>query len=215
MTCICIQIAGIILAAGKSSRIGQIKQLLPFGEKTILDRVVENAIRSSLCQVIVVLGHSADQIQQVVDFTRVKVVINKNYEKGQSTSLQTGLAAVADYCDGVMFILGDQPLVDVDVIDALIEGFGQSRAPLVMPTCRGRRGNPVIINRSLFHQLKALTGDVGARVLFEEYAEQIREIEVPNDGINFDVDTWEDYMKLQVMQRNIIQPHQKKFRGWS
>ncbi|MCX5891232.1 MAG: molybdenum cofactor cytidylyltransferase [Deltaproteobacteria bacterium] len=195
------KVAGIILAAGAASRMNRIKQLLPFQGKTLLGHVIEKAVRSSLSEVIVVLGRYADIIQRVMDvesFPKTRVVINQNWDKGQSTSLQAGLAAVSANCEGAMCILGDQPLIDVRVIDTLISEYHRTKAPLVIPTCRGRRGNPVVIHRSLFPQLKSLTGDVGARAFFEEYAEQIVEIEVTNYGIHLDIDTWQDYLRLKT-----------------
>ncbi|MBW2092141.1 MAG: molybdenum cofactor cytidylyltransferase [Deltaproteobacteria bacterium] len=191
-----MKIWGIILAAGRSSRMGRIKQLLDFEGKTILEQVMENALNSSLHRLIVVLGHGAEQIQKVVDFNRVKVVVNERYDQGLSTSIRAGLNEIPDETEGVVFILGDQPLVGADVINAIIKAYQQEKAPLVIPTCRGRRGNPVLADRSLFHRLKNLTGNVGARVLFEEYADQIKEVEIENEAVHFDVDTLDDYAAL-------------------
>ncbi len=170
------KVAGIILAAGESARMHRIKQLLPFQGKTLLGHVMENAARSSLSEVIVVLGRYADRIQRVIDFenfSRIRIIINRNWNKGRSTSLQAGLAAVSGNCEGVMCLLGDQPLIDVMVIDTIISAFQKTKAPLVIPTCGGRRGNPVVIHRSLFTRLHGLTGDMGARVFFEEYSDRI------------------------------------------
>ncbi len=190
------RVAGVVLAAGSSSRIGQVKQLLAFRETTLLGQVIENAAGSLLDEVVVVLGHAAGRVQEAVRFDRVRVVMNEEHEQGQSTSLRAGLSAVSDITDGVMFILGDQPLVGSEVMNALIVGYCRTGAPIVLPTHRGRRGNPVVIDRILFPRVESLTGDVGARVLFEEYAEAIVEIEVEDDSIHFDLDTWEDYKKL-------------------
>ncbi|MBW1710292.1 MAG: molybdenum cofactor cytidylyltransferase [Deltaproteobacteria bacterium] len=191
------RVSGIILAAGGSKRINGIKQLLQFEGKPILGWVVENALKSSLSRVIVVLGHAAEEIQKAVDLKKAKLVVNDRYDRGQSSSIQAGLNVVPDQDAGVMFLLGDQPLVRADVINTLIEAYQNKRSTLVIPTRHGRRGNPVLIDRSLFPRLESLTGDVGARVLFEEYAGQIREIEVESDGILFDVDTWDDYIELK------------------
>ncbi len=195
------KVAGIILAAGESSRMNYIKQLLPFQDKTLLSQVIDNSVRSSLSEVIIVLGRYADRIRSVIDFegfSRVRIVINRNWDKGMSTSLQAGLATVSGNCEGVMCILGDQPLIDVSVIDTIIGEFQKTKALFVIPTCQGRRGNPVVIHRSLFNRLNGLTGDVGARVLFEEYSEQIVEIEVADYGIHLDIDTWQDYLRLKA-----------------
>jgi molybdenum cofactor cytidylyltransferase len=196
------KISGVILAAGSSSRIGQIKQLLPFRETTLLGQVIENAVGSLLDEVVVVLGHGADQIQKVVRLDQVTVAVNEEHELGQSTSLRAGLAAAAADTDGVMFILGDQPLVRPVVMNALIDVYCGTRAPIVLPACRGKRGNPVIIDRALFPRIKSLAGDVGARVLFEEFADAIVEIEIGDDSIHLDLDTWEDYEELKDRESN-------------
>ena len=190
------RVEGVILAAGSSSRFGRIKQLLAFKGTTLLGQVIENARASRLDEVAVVLGHGADQIQKAVRLDGVRVVLNEAHEQGQSTSLQAGLSSVSEDTEGVMFLLADQPLVGPDLIDALIEGYCRTRALIVLPTYRGRRGNPAVIDRVLFPRFALLAGDVGARVLFEEYANDIAEIEVKYDSSHFDLDTWEDYQKL-------------------
>ncbi len=191
------RVAGIILAAGSSSRMGRPKQLLAFQGKTILDNVVFNALHSELAQVIVVLGHGAPTIQKQVDFTSVHVVVNKDYAVGQSSSLKKGVVAVADCCEGAMFLLGDQPLVSHETINKLIHAFRSALSPIVIPFCKGKRGNPVIIHRDLFPQIDTLTGDAGARLLFDRYKESIMAVEIEDTGILFDVDTWKDFKELQ------------------
>lgn len=190
-------IEGIILAAGKSSRMGKIKQLLPYNGNTILGQVVNNCLRSSLKKIIIVLGYKADQIQQNFNLDGVTVIINKDYFKGLSSSIRAGLSNISQNCDGVLFILGDQPLVDEIVIDMLIKGFYESRAPIVVPVYKGKRGNPVLIGRSLFHELKKnLKDDMGARILIDKFRNQVKKINMTNAGINIDVDTLDDYRKL-------------------
>ena len=191
------KITGIILAAGGSTRIGHVKQLLAFGETTLLGQVIENVLGSSLDDVVVVLGHEAQEIQEAVRLDQVTVVMNEAHAQGQSTSLRVGLSAAASDTDAVMFILGDQPLVGAEVMNALIAGYACTRAPIVLPTYQGRRGNPVVIDRLLFPQIESLTGDVGARVLFSEYADAIVEVEIEDDSIHLDLDTWEDYRELK------------------
>jgi len=190
------RVAGIILAAGRSSRIGEIKQLLAFRGTTLLGQVIKNATGSRLDEVIVVLGHEADEIQRELNLEGVRVVLNEAHALGKSASLRAGLSAVSEDMDAVMFILGDQPLVGPEVMNSLIDGYGRTRAPIVLPTHRGRRGNPVLVDRTLFPRIESLTGDVGARVLFEEVAEATVEIEIEDDSIHFDLDTREDYREL-------------------
>ena len=196
------KISGIILAAGRSERMNRVKQLLPFRDRTILGQVVENALSSSLDEVVVVLGHAAEQIRRSVDFGDAKVVFNEDFGLGQSASLQAGLAAITNENAAALFILGDQPLVGADIMDGIIERYQQHSARIVIPTYGGKRGNPVLIDRSVFSRLESLSGDVGARILFGEYAREIMEIEMGREDTVFDVDTWDDYLRLSEMESN-------------
>ena len=195
-----IRVAGIILAAGCSSRMGSPKQLLPFKGTTILDQVVSHALDSDLDSVVVVLGNAAETIQKRVDLTCVGVVENLDHAEGQSSSLKKGLAAVADGCEGAMFLLGDQPLVGHETINLLIQTFLGALPPIVAPFYRGKRGNPVIIHQDLFPMIDTLTGDTGARKLFDLYREAILAVDTRDSGILFDVDTQEDFQKLQDLK---------------
>jgi len=191
------KIAGIILAAGSSSRMGKTKQLLPFGKTTLLGQVIQTAGESALHEIIVVLGHCADEIERTIDFSGTKIIRNTAYPKGQSTSLIKGLETVSPVCDAALFLLGDQPLVTAAIINRLIDAFETSSAPIVIPYCNGKRGNPVIIARPLFHRLTSLSADTGARALFDEFKESILNVSIPNDAILIDVDTIDDYEKLK------------------
>ena len=191
------RVAGIVLAAGSSSRMGRPKQLLPFRGRTLLDQVIDHALKSALDPIVVVLGHGADSIRTQVDLTSICVVENKDYITGQSSSLKRGLDSVAHCCEGAMFLLGDQPLVDHVVINNLIRAFQGALPSITIPLCNGKRGNPVIIHHHLFPLIKSLTGDAGARRLFDRYQESLLTVETGNDGILFDVDTIADYQKLQ------------------
>lgn len=188
--------SGIILAAGQSKRMGRVKQLLPFRGKTILSHIADTALGSRLHEVIVVLGYAAEDIQQAVDLGDAKVIINNDYKSGQSASLRIGLSAISEHSEAALFILGDQPLVTTDVMNRLIEEYGQEKKGFLIPTFQGKRGNPVLVGRSFFPRLESLAGDQGAGVLFEEYSDQIKEIDVGDRGIHFDVDTLDDYLGL-------------------
>ncbi|ACM18476.1 molybdopterin-dioxomolybdenum cytidylyltransferase, putative [Geotalea daltonii FRC-32] len=190
------KVAGIVLAAGSSRRMGQPKQLLPFRGRTVIERVVENALASSLQRVIVVLGHEAERIKPLLEQKSVTTVINSAYETGQSSSLKAGLNAIPVNFDAALFLLGDQPLVTAETIDLIMAGFADSHAPIVIPTFDGQRGNPVLFSRETFPLMDTLNGDCGARTLFQEYAGRIRSIEVQTPAILMDLDTEEDYRRL-------------------
>ena len=176
---------------------GKTKQLLPLGKNTLLGQVIQNAGKSALHEIIVVLGHCAEKIEQAIDLSGTKVVRNAAYSKGQSTSLIKGLENVSPICDAAIFLLGDQPLVTAAIINRLIHAFETSTAPIIIPYCNGKRGNPVIIARPLFHRLKSLSADTGARTLFDEFKKSILKVSIPDKAILVDVDTIDDYEKLK------------------
>lgn len=190
------KIAGIILAAGKSSRMGTAKQLLPFQDTTLLGQVLKTARLSTLDPLIVVLGFLADEIRRHIDFEAATIVIAEEYALGQSASLKAGLSHVPHDCAGALFLLGDQPLITAEMINMLIEKFRQSKNDILIPTYNGKRGAPVLIGRPLFPELNTLTGDTGARVLFEKFAKEIMEVEMGEESAGIDIDTPADYEKL-------------------
>ena len=191
-----IKIAGIILAAGSSSRMGKPKQLLPFGKTTLLGQVIHNARQSILYEIIVVLGHGADKIQQRLDLSGTRTILNPAYPTGQSASLKAGLEAVSDPCQGIIFLLGDQPLVRADIINHLVFRFADFPDKIIIPCFEGQRGNPVILPRSLFPHISSLSGDKGARALFDRFKHLILRVPVADPAILMDVDTPADYEGL-------------------
>ena len=190
------KISGVILAAGSASRMGRTKQLLLFKEKPILEHVVNNAKKANLHEIIVVLGHNAKEIKNEIDLSSTKTVINSEYNKGQSTSLIKGLEKISPLCDGVMFLLADQPLINYSTINTIIKAFEKSTPLITIPYYNDIRGNPVIIAKPLFKELKSLKGDTGPRVLFNAFKNSILKVPVKDKAILIDVDTKHDYKKL-------------------
>jgi len=195
------KVAGIVLAAGKGTRMGQTKQLLPFQGRTILECVVDSALASSLHRVIVVIGHQSDLIEPLLQGRGVTVIVNPLFSTGQSSSLQAGLRELTDESEAALFLLGDQPLVTPQTIDRVIAAYQASRSPIVVPVSAGRRGNPALFSRETFPSIQRLSGDCGARPLFDEYAERLLALPVPGPDILFDVDTEEDYRLLLRQER--------------
>ena len=190
------KVAGIILAAGRSTRMGRPKQLLTFRGRTVLEWVVDNALASALHRVIVVLAHQAEAVKPLMEQREVTTAMNPSYEAGQSSSLKAGLKALTEETDAALFLLGDQPLVTPETIDLILAAFADSPSPIVMPTFDGQRGNPVLFSRGTFPRIEALSGDCGARALFREYAGEISSVVVQTPTILFDLDTEEDYRRL-------------------
>ncbi|TWJ13190.1 molybdenum cofactor cytidylyltransferase [Geobacter argillaceus] len=190
------RVAGIVLAAGKATRMGRTKQLLPFRGKSVLEWVVDHALASGLHRVVVVLGHDAELLEPLLRERDVTVVVNPQYGEGQSSSLKAGLGALTNETEAALFLLGDQPLVTPEIIDRILSAYAASPSPIVMPVCEGRRGNPVLFARETFPAMRNLSGDCGARGIFEQYAGRILAVPVESQAILADIDTEEDYQRL-------------------
>jgi molybdenum cofactor cytidylyltransferase len=185
------KIAGIILAAGRSSRMGAMNKLLiPIHGKPMVRRAAEAVLAAQLSPVVVVTGHQHEQVEEALKGLPVSFLNNKDFAAGMSTSLRVGLNAVPAECDGVVVALGDMPLITPAEIGQLVNAFNpvEGRA-IVVPTRRGKRGNPVLWARRFFDEMTAAGGDMGARHLFEAYPEAVVEIEMAGDGVLTDIDT--------------------------
>jgi molybdenum cofactor cytidylyltransferase len=189
-------VAGVILAAGLSRRMGGFKPLLPFRGAPLLAHVLAAARTSGLAPLCLVLGHRSAEIQATVDLARTDVVVNSDYARGQAGSLKAGLEAVRSRCRAAMFVLGDQPLITAGLIDTLIEAYLERKAAITLPVFEGQRGNPVIIAARLFPELERLQGDTGARALFEAHRAEIHRVTVDDPAVLIDVDRPEDYARL-------------------
>ena len=171
-------ISGLILGAGSSQRLGQPKQLLPFGGTTLLGWVVVQAKRAAaLDELIVVLGRAADEIRQRVDFGSAKVVENPVFGEGCASSYRVGIGALDPKSEAIMIILGDQPGIKPDVIERVAEEWRQGESQIALCSYRGHKGHPMIFARPLFDQLLALHGDKAAWKLVDAYPELVQEIE--------------------------------------
>jgi molybdenum cofactor cytidylyltransferase len=185
-------ISAIVLAAGASARFGQSKQLMRLGDKTILEHVLDVVAQTKIDHVVVVLGANAAEIRRHIAFAKQRVIVNEDHLKGMSTSIHAGLRTLTAQSDAAMFVLGDQPLVKPQTLDTLIDEYLRTKAPIVIPTYRGARGNPVIIDRSVFPRVMDLRGDVGFRSLFTDYSGALAKVEVDDVGIVTDIDTQDD-----------------------
>jgi molybdenum cofactor cytidylyltransferase len=194
-------IAGLVLAAGASSRMGTPKQLLPVGKSTLLDLVLAGALQSNLETVVLVLGFKAKTIMEGLksnlDHPKLKVIQNKDYAQGISSSLIAGLSTVESNADGVMVILGDMPHITTGLINLLLHRYEKSRFSLAALASGGRRSHPVIVGRRFFSALHELRGDEGAKALFVEHADHVLLVESFEEYDDSDIDTREDYLALR------------------
>ena len=185
------KVAAIVLAAGRSTRMGGPNKLLAeFDGKKLVRIVAEQARASKASEVIVVTGHQAELVEQALAGLDVRFVRNPDYAGGLASSVKTGIAAVADAVDAAVVCLGDMPMVSRELLDRLIDAFEPDRGNLiVVPVSDGRRGNPVLWSRRFFKELMTLDGDVGARHLIARHTEAVAEVAVNGDGAFLDIDT--------------------------
>lgn len=188
------KVAGVILAAGGSSRFGEIKQLLPWKNKNIINTVVETAALAGLDPILVVLGANAGLIQASLDNETVQVVNNTDWDKGQSTSLKAGVTAIRHTVDGVLFLLCDQPHLTVNLVNAVVEE-GLRSGKVVTPIIDDRRANPVYFPASCFPLFDSLEGDAGGRQIISACPHTT--LPWLDDWMARDIDTPEDYRALR------------------
>jgi molybdenum cofactor cytidylyltransferase len=183
-------VTGLVLAAGGSSRLGRPKQLLPYGDGTLLQHVVATACASPLDQLIVAVGGGAAEVIANVDMRGAEVVVNESYGEGCSSSIAASLPLVDPACDVLVLMLGDQPGVTTASVSGLVHGLGD--APVAVCLYDNGRGHPFAFARSVFGELARLHGDKGVWKLLERRPELVREVRTPG-LVPPDVDTWEDY----------------------
>ena len=187
-------VAGIILAAGGSSRMGQPKQLLLWKGEPLVRSVAHTALAAGLSPVVLVTGAHGAQVQAAVQGLPVTLVQNPDWESGQSSSVQVGLRAIPQETGAAIFLLADQPRVTVTLLRSLVERHAETLVPIVAPQMAGQRANPVLFDRLTFRDLMSLQGDIGGRALFSQYP--VNWLEWQDASLLLDVDTADDYRRL-------------------
>lgn len=168
---------------------GRPKPLVKLGRKTILQHVLTNLRASQVDEIVVVLGHRAEEIIPALKGTDCKIVVNPQYTEGMSSSIGRGLGAVDPRAQAALIALGDQPYIPPEVIDLLLRKYGEQNRGIVVPISGGQRGHPVIFGRKYWSELQALKGDVGGKELLQRHAEDVLEVEVPEEGVLVDIDS--------------------------
>jgi molybdenum cofactor cytidylyltransferase len=194
-------ISGVVLAAGTSSRLGRPKQLLDLAGRTVLLRVVDAALGAALDEVVVVLGHEADQIRTTLPRSdRVRVAVNPDYLEGQATSLREGLRTASERSEAAVILLGDQPAIRTDAVDAIAEAWRGGAGPLVQASYQGHPAHPTLLARAVWPELAALAGDEGARGFIAANRSRRTLVEVGGSPPD-DIDTEEDYRRALSKQQ--------------
>jgi molybdenum cofactor cytidylyltransferase len=191
-------IVAVVLSAGESSRMGRTKAFLPFEGKTFIETIVTALKQSRVGQIVVVLGHKAEEIRQRVEQLPVTPLINPDYKNGQLSSLHVAIrylmrSADITAIDGILVHLVDHPYINSALVDRMIESFYASQKLIVLPRYRSRRGHPVIFSASLFGELLQAPLDEGAKAVVNAHLQDTLELETDEAGVTIDIDTPDEY----------------------
>lgn len=193
-----MKLAGLILAAGESSRMGADKALLDYHGSTFLEGLVRLFLRH-VSPVVVVLGHHAEEIGASLPARLgLEIAVNTNYKAGQLSSLQTGIVALPAGATGALLTLVDHPAVEDSTIAAMIERFFASEVPLVVPRYLGRRGHPVLLSRALLDEIAGLPPTASAKQVIHAHLDAAFQLDVDDSGVLRDIDTPADYESLKA-----------------
>jgi CTP:molybdopterin cytidylyltransferase MocA len=191
-------IPAIVLAAGRSSRMGRAKALLPIGADTFLSRILRTFHDAGVHDIVVVLGHEAEAIAEAAAQwdTAARFVVNADYDRGQLSSLRTGLSVIDPSAPAVLMTLVDVPMVAADTVRAVLERYASTGAPIVRPVSGARHGHPLLIDRRLFAAIDAASDAEGAKPVIRAHASAGGDVTVEDAGAFLDVDTVEEYERL-------------------
>jgi len=184
----------IVLAAGLSSRMGTQKLLLPFGDKTIIEKVVENILALGILHIRVVLGADHTDIAEALKSWPVSFILNENYSEGMHSSVMCGVRSLPLSTHAVLIFLGDQPFIPAKVTEKVVEAWESSGKGIVIPLFEGKRGHPNLYDLKYRNELTNLNPEIGLRSVAQIFPEDICEVETFSPEIVRDIDTKDDYI---------------------
>jgi molybdenum cofactor cytidylyltransferase len=188
-------VAAIILAAGRSRRMGKFKPLLPFGNQTVIESCVNNLRAAKVAEIVVILGHRAEALREQLSSAPVTFVTNPNPDSEMSASIVLGVDALTDIARAVLITPVDHPAIHPETIGLLMEKW-RGGAKLIQPEFQGKGGHPVLIDLSYRDELKRLDSDAGLRGFFNKHRADVLRLPVDSPFVARDMDTWEDYCAL-------------------
>jgi molybdenum cofactor cytidylyltransferase len=188
---------------------GAFKPLLPFGEKTVIETCIDNLRGAGVGEIVVVLGHRAEELRARLSRLPVRFALNERVESEMGASIARGVEEVSSETTALLVALADHPAVASDVIKVLIERWGETRARFVVPAWRGRGGHPVLVDLAYREELLRLDAGRGLRGLFDSHADEVLRVEVESPYVARDMDTWEDYRALHSEVFGIPPPLEK------
>jgi molybdenum cofactor cytidylyltransferase len=185
-----LPLAGVILTAGKSYRMGRPKALLPWKNSTFLESIITTLHDAEIQPIVVVVGHHAREIEGQADLAHAEVVMNEQYADGQLSSIHAALNHLdTQLLSGVLMCLVDHPLFSAELVRQMIDTFRNTGSPLVIPSHKKRRGHPVIFSAELFPELLASPIEKGARPVVKAHTDDIHYVDTDEEGILWDINT--------------------------
>ena len=191
-------IAAILLAAGRSRRMGAFKPLLPFGEVTVVERCVETLRAGGVSEVVVVVGHRAAELRERLRGLPVGFAVNDAPESEMGVSIARGVGEVSEEMEAVLVALVDQPAIPPEVVRSLLAERARTGARLAVPEWMGRGGHPVLVDLCFRTELLSLDSQGGLRALFDARRSEVRRVPVSTPYVARDMDTWDDYLALHA-----------------
>lgn len=191
-----MKIGCILLAAGKSSRMGQSKIVLPWGGSTIISTILNTYIQAKITEIVVVTGGYRDLVEKEISHFPVKIAYNRDFENGEmADSVKTGLSVIGKDCDAIFIALGDQPKISSNDLLGMIDQYQSQPGSLIIPSYAMRRGHPWLVPHSMFQELLDLRTPSTLRDFIKSHEKEIRYYLVKESDILTDLDTPEDYKK--------------------
>jgi len=187
----------IILAAGKSDRMGAQKVLLPLRGTTVLGHIVDRIARSAVERIFVVVGHEGERVAEALRGAPASIVKNPDHEAGMLSSVRCGLRALPEECEAVLVALGDQPRITTEVVDAMARAFSSGGKGIVVPVYRGERGHPILFAARYRNEILERHDDVGLRGLLAAHPDDILDLEVADAAVLSDMDDPDAYRREQ------------------
>jgi molybdenum cofactor cytidylyltransferase len=192
-------VAGVVLAAGTSTRMGHNKLLLELDAETLVHRAVRRVVNAGLDQVFVVLGHEADRVREAIGSLKCQTVFNPNYEAGVNSSLRAGIHAVSESsAQAAVVVLADMPFVTTAMIRTLVNEFRTSDGPLVISDYQGINAPPMLYDRSLFHELAVSEGQGCGKHVVKRHRHEARSVTWPAEALT-DLDVPEDIERIKAL----------------
>ncbi len=188
-------ICAIVLAAGRSRRMGVQKLLLPFGGKTVIAHIVDQLLASTVDEVHVIVGHQRERISRELSSRPVSIVNNSNYKSGMLSSVRCGLRELPQQCQAVLVALGDQPSINTELIDQMLRAFAATEKRILVPLYNDKRGHPILFSEVYRNEILTQYDNVGLRGLLYDHPEELFELTVTTSGVLSDMDYPEDYRR--------------------